>query len=184
MKLENEQYEEIKRTVIDTFLEYGVRSILISAFEMATKMGLSVMPYSALNEPQRKVALKISRDGFSVEVDSRTWIIYYNDSCKNYGRINHTIMHEIGHYAMGHTEKGEEEEKETEAKFFAKYALAPPPLIHQLRMPIDANIIMKCFDISYEAACYAYKYYIRWLKFGGDEYTDYELKMLDLFNVA
>ena len=53
MRLEDEQYEEIKRTVIDTFSVYGIRCIPISAFEMATKMGIKVIPYSALSEEKR-----------------------------------------------------------------------------------------------------------------------------------
>ena len=39
MRLENEQYEEIKQTVIETFEEYSIKSIPISAFEMAIKIG-------------------------------------------------------------------------------------------------------------------------------------------------
>ena len=39
-------------------------------------------------------------------------------------------MHEVGHYALGHIKEGDEEE--AEAEFFAKYALAPPPLIHNM----------------------------------------------------
>ena len=102
MRLENEQYEEIKRTVIDTFSIYGIRCIPISAFEMATKMGLMVIPYSALPKKQRKAAINQSKDGFSIcNLQNQEWKIFYNDSCKSYGRINQTIMHEIGHYAMG-----------------------------------------------------------------------------------
>ena len=118
MRLEDEQYEEIKRTVIDTFSMYGIRCIPISAFEMAVKMGLKVVPYSALNEEQREAAMSQSKDGFSIgDLRSQEWKIYYNDSCKCYGRINQTIMHEIGQYAMGHI-KGEEEEEAEEALVF------------------------------------------------------------------
>lgn len=184
MRLTDDQYEEIKQTVIDTFEEYDVKSIPISAFEMAIKMGISIIPYSSLSEDKQKVAMAISSDGYSVETQSGKWIIYYNDFCKNYGRINQTIMHEIGHYAMGHTESGDEEEKEAEAKFFAKYALAPPPLIHNMDGPITVDTIMQTFDISYQAAKIAYYYYQTWLRCGGKEYTDYEIRMLDLFKVA
>lgn len=38
MRLEDEQYEYIKTTVSDTFIEYGIKSTPISAFEMAVKM--------------------------------------------------------------------------------------------------------------------------------------------------
>jgi len=183
MQLRNEQYEEIKRTVIETFEEYDIKSIPISAFEMAVKMGIAVVPYSSLGVKGKKLAMAYSKDGYSFETDN-TWTIYYNDACRNYGRINQTIMHEIGHFAMGHTEDGDEAEKEAEAKFFAKYALAPPPLIHNMVQPITAEAIMVTFDISYQAAEIAYKYYHNWLKYGGQYYTDYEEKILELFEVA
>lgn len=182
MRLSNDVYEEIKNVVIESFLEYDIKTIPISAFEMAIKMGITVIPYSALSEKKQRAAFKISEDGYSVEKNNGEWIIYYNDFCSSYGRINHTIMHEIGHYALGHIQEGEQEE--AEAKFFAKYALAPPPLIHCIKTGINAESIADTFDISYEAAVYAYQYYRNWLRYGGHDYTEYEIKMLELFNVA
>ncbi len=180
MRLENKQYEEIKQTVIDIFEEYDVKSIPISAFEIAVKMGLRVIPYSSLSKKRKLAAKKISLDGFSIELQSGEWLIHYNDNC-NYGRINHTIMHEIGHYSLGHLKGGDIEE--AEAKFFAKYALAPPPLIHSLEH-ISPKSIKKVFDISYQASCYAYNYYQAWLNCGQHSYTDYEIKLLELFKTA
>lgn len=180
MRLEDEQYEEIKRTVIDTFSLYGIRCIPISAFEMATKMGIKVIPYSALSEEKRNAAMRESKDGFSIgSSQSQEWIIFYNDACESYGRINQTIMHEIGHYAMGHIKDGEEEE--SEAKFFAKYALAPPPLIHTFIEHITPDTIRDVFDLSNQAAKNAYWYYRSWMYNGGSYYTDYEEKILELF---
>lgn len=182
MRLENEQYEEIKQIVIETFLEYDIRCVPINAFEMALKMEIKIIPYSALSEEKKNAAEKVSEDGFSID-NHGTWTIYYNDNCSNYRRINHTIMHEIGHYALGHIKEGEEEE--TEAKFFAKYALAPPPLIHNcIKGCICPETIRDVFDISYEAAYYAYDYYKKWLQYGERYYTDYEENMLNLFRVA
>lgn len=182
MRLENEQYEEIKLTVIDTFEEYDIKSIPISAFEMAVKMGIKVIPYSSMDDEKKRMAMKYSEDGYSKEGRRGEWTIYYNDFCNNYGRINNTIMHEIGHYAMGHTEFGDEEEKESEAKFFAKYALAPPPLIHNMESPITPKTIKDKFCISYTAAKYAFQYYKNWLNYGPSNYTDDEHRMLRLFN--
>ena len=68
MRLENERYEEIKQTVIDTFIEYDIKCVPINAFEMAIKMGLKVIPYSALEKEQLEACLKFSTDGFSVEM--------------------------------------------------------------------------------------------------------------------
>ena len=78
----------------------------------------------------------------------------------------------------------EGEEEEAEAEFFAKYALAPPPLIHNMVENINPFSIMKKFDISYAAALYAYKYYKSWLQYGQTEYTGYERKMLSQFSIA
>lgn len=182
MRLSDEQYEDIKRTVIDTFLEYDIRGIPINAFEMAYKMGLIITPYSSLDDQKRKIALSISSDGFSIETVDNKWIIYYNDSCKSYGRINQTIMHEIGHYALGHIKEGKVEE--AEAKFFAKYALVPPPLLHNINDEITVENIVQLFDVSYQAAEFAYKYYWNWYNYGGDAYTEYELKMIEQFKIA
>lgn len=182
MRLEDEEYETIKNIVVDTFEQYNITTIPISAFEIAIKMGLRIVPYSALGQKKQEAALKISRDGFSAELYSCEWIIFYNDDCYIYGRINQTIMHEIGHYALGHCKEGEQEE--AEAKFFAKYALAPPPLVHNMNQPVCVSNLMDTFAISHEAAQYACKYYDNWLKYGAVYYTDYEKKMIDLFSIA
>ena len=182
MRLSDEQYECIKQAVLDMFITYDIKCVPISAFEIAIKMGLTVIPYSALEDEKKSVALRISKDGYSVETNGGEWIIFYNDECKSYGRINQTIMHEIAHYFLEHIREGEEEE--AEAKFFAKYALAPPPLIHRMIENVNAEAIMQTFDLSYEAACNAYKYYCKWLRFGNEDYTLYEICMIQLFEVA
>ena len=70
---------------------------------------------------------------------------------------------------------------EAEAKFFAKYALAPPPLVHQLGLK-DPYEIMARFDISLEAAFYAYNYYKKWLNYGGECYKAYERRLIRQFD--
>lgn len=181
MRLKNEQYEQIKQTVIDTYIEYNVKCTPISAFELAIKMGIKLVAYSSLNWKKKEAARRISLDGYSMEMRDGTWVIYYNDEGNSYERINRTIMHEIGHYSLGHINGGEEEEME--ANFFAKYALAPPPLVHKLQI-ITPDSIRKAFDISWKAAYYAYKYYKNWLYYGEYEYTDYEIELLKLFGAA
>ena len=176
MLLRTDTYEHIKITSINTLEYYDIKCVPISAFEMANKIGLSVIPYSAFGE-KSKLLMKQSEDGFIVGKS-----IYYNDKCKNYRRINQTIMHEIGHYILGHKSNGEEEE--SEAKFFAKYTLAPPPLIHKMLDNPTIDDIAELFDISYEAAFNALKYYHKWYQNGWTNYTSYEQKLLKLFNVA
>lgn len=180
MKLSNEQYEFIKGEVVALFEQYGVRCIPISGFELAYRIGIKLVPYSSLTEPKRKAAMKISPDGFYLEDKNGSDLIYYNDDVP-YERANMTILHEIGHCVLDH--KGESEEEEAEANFFAKYAAAPPPLIHQMT-PICPEKIADVFCISFTAAVYAYSYYQKWLEFGGKDYTEYEIRLLMLFNAA
>ena len=65
-------------------------------------------------------------------------------------------MHEIGHIVLDHSEDSELAEKEV--NFFAKYALAPPVLIHKLKLDNPESIV-QVVEISYESARYAYHYY-------------------------
>lgn len=180
ISLSHERYEKIKRIIVNMFVKYGVSCVPVNGFELATKTGIKIIPYSAIVESKRYLLIKKSEDGFCVEKEIDEWYIYYNDE-KNYGRINNTIMHEIGHIVLDHSEDSELADKEV--KFFAKYALAPPVLIHKFKLK-NAVSIADVFEISYEAACYAYSYYMKWLQYGEIDYTDYEITMLELFEEA
>ena len=174
MRLSNEKYEEIKNIVADMFVFYGIENVPINSFDVAAKMGLTIIPYSSLSAKRREESQRFNEDGYSVETNEGEWIIYYNDLFIDSTRINQTIMHEIGHYILGHTKDGEEE---AEARFLAKYALASPPLIHNLKEK-DVDSIMKTFAIGYEAATIALENYRTWLKYGAYDYTSYERKIM------
>lgn len=180
ISLSHKRYEEIKRIIVNLFVKYGISCVPVSGFELATKMGVKVIPYSAIHYSKRHLLLKKSEDGFCVEKTPGEWFIYYNDE-KDYGRINHTIMHEIGHIVLDHSEDSELAEKEV--RFFAKYALVPPVLVHKFKL-IDPCSIADVFDVSFEAAGYALSYYKKWLQYGSSEYTDYEIALLKLFDAA
>ena len=180
IRLSDERYEEIKRIVVEMYRKYKILCTPVSAFEIATKMGIKVFPYSSFPLKVQVLLLKKSEDGFSAQLQRGEWRIYYNDA-KNYGRINNTLMHEIGHIVLDHSE--DSDLAESEVKFFAKYALAPPVLIYKLRLTSPAEIEDN-FQISHEAAQYAYNYYQKWLAYGSIYLTDYEMTMLELFDQA
>lgn len=180
ISLSHKRYEVIKRIVVNLFVKYGINCVPVSSFELATKMGIKIIPYSSFTYEKRVLLMKESEDGFCVEKNSGEWYIFYNDA-KDYGRINHTIMHEIGHIVLDHSEDSELAEKEV--RFFAKYALVPPVLIHRLKLD-NPKDISTMFDVSLEAANYALAYYKKWLEHGFLDYTDYEIVLLKLFNVA
>lgn len=180
VRLSNDRYEEIKQTVVELFETYDISCVPINGFEIASKMGIKVIPYSGYPARTRYLMEKYSIDGFSALRDMVEWYIFYNDE-HNYGRINNTIMHEVAHIVLDHTE--DSELAETEVRFFAKYALAPPVLIHKLGLETTESIA-GIFEISFEAAGYALSYYQKWLNYGGRDYKDYEIRMLKLFNLA
>ncbi len=184
-RLSDARYEFIKKEVVHLFEHYGVNCIPINGFELAYKIGIRLIPYSTLPKEKRRIAMRISPDGFFLETSTEERI-YFNDYKmeENYARVNMTILHEIAHDVLGHT--GQEEYadiEEAEAGFFAKYAAAPPPLVH--RLPDSSPYtIQEAFCLSETAAWYAYDYYQKWLQFGKSYYLPYEEKLLLLFQVT
>lgn len=179
-KLTDEEYEFIKGEVIHIFELYNVKCIPVCGFEVASRMGITLIPYSSLSRKKRRQAYKASEDGFLyVDKDGNEYI-YYNNIDRCYERQNWTILHEIGHIVLDHT--GHSKHEEDEANFFAKYAIAPPLLIHKIgaKSPIE---VYNRFDISLEAAEYAFDYYCNWKR----RYeriktlTSYERKLLSLY---
>lgn len=178
MRLSDARYEDIKRIIVQMYEATNVCSTPISGFEIATRMGISVIPYSAFVPSKKSLALTFSGDGFSA-FDQGTWRIAYNDDrARPYGRVNFTILHELGHIVLKHTE--DSDLADTEADFFAKFAQCPPVLIQKLGIS-DVGGIMEHFEISYGAACYALDYYHKWLRYGGSYYKDYEIRACKLF---
>lgn len=66
-RLSDNRCEEIKEIVVNTFEKLNIRCIPISAFEMATKLGAIVVPYSSKSEETRQLMILESEDGFSVK---------------------------------------------------------------------------------------------------------------------
>lgn len=176
VRLQDERYEEIKLIVVDMFKKYEISCVPISGFEIATKMGIQVLMYSALTQEQKIACYEFSEDGFSLYNDGR-WIIYINDITTGYERQNNTFLHEIGHIVLDHTE--DSDLADSEANFFAKYALVPPILVYKLKLT-TAEEISDIFNVSYEAAGYALDYYKKWYYYSG-KIKPYELEIIKMF---
>lgn len=97
-RLSDQRCEEIKDIVVSTFEKLDIRCIPISGFEIATKLGAMIIPYSSKSIEEQKLMLKESEDGFSIKYNG-TWYIFYNDR-KGYGRTNNTLTHECGHIVL------------------------------------------------------------------------------------
>ena len=173
------------------FEETEVHSHPIDCFAIAEKLRYVLRPYSSLCHEEQQLALAVDQDGYSrVEIDIFTgmnvYVIYYNDEGRNIGRIRWTIFHEIGHIYLGHHDHPDDELsdiEEAEADFFAKYAIAPPPLIRVLKCQ-DMWDIQNAFNTSCEAASYIYDYYQKRVAFGSRYFEGFELELVRLFQVA
>ena len=176
MRLTNKRNEYIKNEVIHLLIYYNIKCIPVSGFELAVKMGIVLVPYSSLSSKKYQKAMEMSTDGFYVEPGDGKEYIFYNDA-KGYKRSNMTILHEIGHAVLGHTEDTDHEIAEAEAGFFACYATAPSPLIHKLDNK-SIRSISNTFDISYEAAENALIRYRKWIEYGPSYYLSYELALI------
>ena len=162
MYLDDETYEEIKGEVAHYLCECDM-SYPLDVNEFARRMNLNVVPYSTLGCDAYMAAMRTSRDGFLCEKNYAYAYVFLNDERMS-ERQDSSILHEIGHFVMDHntTPDKSDDVKEAEAKFFAKYAKAPMPLIHLLPI-ITISTIQKAFGLSYEAAGYALDNYKKWL---------------------
>lgn len=74
-RLSAERYEEIKEIIVDLFERLSIQCIPISGFEIATKLGVIVVPYSSKPIETRRLMLEESEDGFSVKKGGH-WYIF------------------------------------------------------------------------------------------------------------
>ena len=180
-KLHNDRYEEIKEIITALYERLHIAIIPIDCFAIAESLGFAVIPYSKL----AKNVLDMIRnsgggDAYTLVTNNDRKYIFYNDDAIH-GRIRFTIMHEIGHDVLGHLE--ESDLANSEADYFAKYALAPMPLVHAHE--IDTYVdIMNIFKVSGECASNIMDSYLKWLRYGPKNYTNYENRLVELFRFA
>lgn len=179
MYLDDETYEELKGEVAHYLVQCSM-SYPLNIDNFAYKLGIEFIPYSELGKEARIFAMHTSQDGFLCEKNRVYASVFFNDE-KKIERQNMSKMHEIGHYVLDHnsTRNKPDEEKEAESKFFARYAMAPMPLIHLLPI-VTVETIQKAFGLSHEAASYAFANYKGWLRCFNGKYKDYEQKILNL----
>ena len=116
------------------------------------------------------------KDGLT-KISDNQFSIYYNDLMPE-RRIRWTLMHEMGHYFLKHSEASEL--AEAEADFFAKNILAPPILIQYMNIK-DSFELYNTFKLSDEASEYSWKYYNNWLKKRQTELDEIEKEVLNVY---
>lgn len=142
------KYLEIEWATLQVFRECEIQSFPINCFHIAQHYGFKLVQYSALPENKRLACMELSEDACVIE-----HTLFYNDSMSEH-RIRFSIAHELGHYILHTT-------NEAEANQFAGYLLAPRMAIHYADCKNCADV-SQLFNISEEAADYAFRDYRRW----------------------
>ena len=179
MRLSDARYEQIKEAIMALFERYDVDCLPVDPWKLAHAMSLKLIAFSALTEEQLGAALQLSNGRLKfrlvcVEGISPQCILYDNQN--PIGRQRFTILREIAHIALGH--KQESELTDAEAGFFAKFAIAPPTLVHLLRST-DCQDIATAFGLSSECASNTIAYYKKWRRISS--YKPYEHAPIALF---
>lgn len=152
-------YQKVDEMALRLRIDYCHFEKRLDVFKLAKQLNMALIKYSSLTEKQLEVITSKEelRDGFTIfkmKNGEYEFYTFYNDSIGD-ARIRLTIVHEIKHVVF--LEENPTEKDEDLANHFARYILAPTCLV----MPyIDRFQVMELvydFDISYEAACNAYK---------------------------
>lgn len=167
----------IEETVVNLYCELGICAVPVDPFDIANKKGYFITKSSQL--PLGTLGLFGLR-----RLDGGSWFnpvlnkyeICYKDNQID-TRQRFTVMHEIGHITLKHTQSCDLSEKS--ANYFAQYALAPYPLIKKFNCTSYQDIVT-IFEVSKECAEIVYKRYSKSLE-KARALKPYEIKLLKLF---
>lgn len=149
-------YNLIKFAILAVFNDCNVKSFPINCFDILKNYNLIAHSYESLPTELQEYCIKYSEDAFTFKDK-----ICYNSNLP-YGRIRFSLMHELGHVILKHSQV-KTLELEQEANFFASNILAPRMAIHYAGCKNESDV-SKLFDITNEAAQYAFDDYKRWHK--------------------
>jgi len=136
-----EVYDEIKKTVIDIYLDYGIVGFPIDEKYVCEKMGVALIPYTSYSKEERKLLLKKSQHGFYVPgTADNSPTIFYNDLYESKGAQRLTVFHELKHYVYGDSD----DEGDDLADFFARYFMCPIPYLLLKKIDTPNQITSVC----------------------------------------
>ena len=156
------------------FVENNIIEFPIKPFDLIKKFKWGLLTYEKMaydnNCTIKDICECLGTDGYSI-YNGNNYTIAYNNTIKSQGRINFTLMHEIGHIILHHhkdfdvTEvlednftKAEYKILENEANCFARNVLAPAPLAVELRFLSTFFSIPDYFNITMSAATTRYSF--------------------------
>ncbi|WP_310604815.1 ImmA/IrrE family metallo-endopeptidase [Anaerosporobacter sp.] len=149
-------YEYIRSKTLEVYIECKVKSFPLNCIFLLKHYGLKCKKYSDLSLAKQKHCFQISEDAFTLND-----IVFYNDNI-NPSRIMFTLMHELGHKILSHTDYLNKQ-SEIEANTFASNIIAPRIAIHYSSK--NYHDVMNIFGLSEEAANIAFDDYKRWRRY-------------------
>lgn len=138
--------EHIHRKIFDIYQECDIHEFPLDCFSVLEHYGLRIITYQEVKIEKPDLFRAISN--YSKDAFRFRMTVYYN-ALNNIGRIRFSLMHELGHFILGHTK--ESEINENEADYFASCILAPRVAIKRLNC-MTSDDIHKTFGLSYAAA--------------------------------
>ena len=136
----------IDNKILSIYKECKIQTFPIDCELILQHYGFVLYTYKELqnaNNTLYNAAKSYSNDAFRFRMS-----IYYN-SCMPKNRIRFTLMHELGHFILGH--QSQEIESEQEADYFASCMLVPRIAILRTGCT-TADDIHDQFEVSYAAA--------------------------------
>ena len=80
IKLPNWRYDEITASVLEMFKKVDARMMPLPVFDIANRLGYSLVPYLAYGPYYNEVFMSVSKDGLTIQLNcSHRPIILYND---------------------------------------------------------------------------------------------------------
>ena len=149
-------HSNLMEYVLTVYKDCKICSYPIDCYSVLRNYGFRLYSYADLKEqnPQiYKLAMSYTSDSFIIGD-----IVAFNNQ-KNQNRISFSLMHELGHYVLGH--KHEDPQAEKDADRFASHFLAPRIMIHKFRC-LNADQIHESFGLSYAASNRALMSYKKW----------------------
>lgn len=184
-------YDELEKAALWILMDYSNGEFPLDLRKICEKLRAKLTPYSALEASKlseiRSIAPKDAlNDGFSIippKPDRKGYLayIYYNDDkkvIKSIERLNFTIAHEIKHVIF--REKNSADDEESEADHFARYLLAPTPLL-VIGKYEEICDVQKRFGLTFTAASNALAAKNHRVKAYGNSLFEYERGFVDWF---
>lgn len=167
MEIDDDYYNNLKWNVVRAFSHLGFIRIPVDPVELMESAGIRVIPYSEgidMWDQAKRTMSGGCPSGISFTLhkpDGTTERFACYNNYEPATRNRFTESHEAGHCFLGH--KADSRTAEREANFWARYAIAPPVLIHRLQLS-SGEEVAKEFGLSQECAGYAYDFYLKWLR--------------------